>query len=591
MIINQRRVIESVYNGCTGPGGSAGQVHPGKPDMRALLLLLLCLFCCCPQAVAAPLGPEELLLVFKSNDPDSRVLAQYYAEARGVPADRLLGLDIQASGEEIPANEFERSIRGPIRARLEQAGMGDKVRCLVTFYGLPIRVGPQVLTPEQAKLLEKWRGEFREGLKDFEQAIGELAPAATRPTFRAKGKPLEPEAEFQRLYQLYGQARAAAFERAKAQAAAPEGQAQLKKLLEVMQAVEGLAGIIEQPNLKVQAPGADADGQLERLKQAVKLDDERVREVFERGIEDPARDEARKLVRQDHGLGAWLHSLNGDMSQLRTDETQAALDSELALVWWDRYPKHRWIPNPMNWRNRAEQARASRQPQLPKVLMVSRIDGPTPAIARGLIDKALAGEKAGPTGKVYIDARGLSSTTAGFGPYDEYLRRIAGTIRTKTTLPVRLDNRAALFGPGQCPQTVLYCGWYSLRKYIDAFEFVPGAVGYHIASFEAISLKRPGEQGWCKRLLEQGITATLGPVAEPYLQSFPRPDDFFGLLLTGQFTLAEVYADTVPFHSWMLMLIGDPLYRPFANSPQLALPQAMPLEIIPPEYRAATQPQ
>jgi uncharacterized protein (TIGR03790 family) len=115
-----------------------------------------------------------------------------------------------------------------------------------------------------------------------------------------------------------------------------------------------------------------------------------------------------------------------------------------------------------------------------------------------------------------------------------------------------------------------------LRKYVDAFDFVPGAVGYHIASFEAVSIKRPNEQGWVRGLLDDGIAATIGPVAEPYLQSFPRPNEFFGLLLTGEYTLAECYAYTVPGTSWMHLLIGDPLYNPFQNTPYLRAEQVFP---------------
>jgi hypothetical protein len=150
-----------------------------------------------------------------------------------------------------------------------------------------------------------------------------------------------------------------------------------------------------------------------------------------------------------------------------------------------------------------------------------------------------------------------------------------------------LDNREAVFGPGDCPDAMLYCGWYSLRKYVDAFTFVPGAVGFHIASFEAISLKRPNERGWCKGLLEDGVAATLGPVAEPYLQSFPPPADFFGLLLTGEFTLAECYAYTVNFNSWMLMLLGDPLYRPFAGRGVMKIGQVYGEKDIPAAFKGA----
>jgi uncharacterized protein (TIGR03790 family) len=68
-------------------------------------------------------------------------------------------------------------------------------------------------------------------------------------------------------------------------------------------------------------------------------------------------------------------------------------------------------------------------------------------------------------------------------------------------------------------------------------------------------------------MLEEGVAATLGPVDEPYLQSFPLPDKFFPLLMTGKLALVEVYYRTLPFLSWRQILIGDPLYRPFRKNP------------------------
>ena len=63
-------------------------------------------------------------------------------------------------------------------------------------------------------------------------------------------------------------------------------------------------------------------------------------------------------------------------------------------------------------------------------------------------------------------------------------------------------------------------------------------------------------------MLEKGVAATVGPVAEPYLESFPAPEAFFGCLLDGG-ALVECYMVSNPFWSWRMVLIGDPLYRPF----------------------------
>jgi uncharacterized protein (TIGR03790 family) len=132
-------------------------------------------------------------------------------------------------------------------------------------------------------------------------------------------------------------------------------------------------------------------------------------------------------------------------------------------------------------------------------------------------------------------------------------------------MPVILDAKEGLFQTGDCPNTALYCGWYSLGNYVDAFTWARGSVGYHIASAECITLKIKESRVWCKMMLEKGVAATLGPVAEPYVEAFPPPDLFFGLLLDGRWTLAETYALSNPFWSWQMVLIGDPLYRPFAK--------------------------
>jgi uncharacterized protein (TIGR03790 family) len=65
-------------------------------------------------------------------------------------------------------------------------------------------------------------------------------------------------------------------------------------------------------------------------------------------------------------------------------------------------------------------------------------------------------------------------------------------------------------------------------------------------------------------MLRAGITATFGAVGEPYLHSFPEPKAFFLELFNGR-CLVEAYYRTKPFNSWQMVLIGDPLYRPFKS--------------------------
>jgi uncharacterized protein (TIGR03790 family) len=203
-----------------------------------------------------------------------------------------------------------------------------------------------------------------------------------------------------------------------------------------------------------------------------------------------------------------------------------------------------------------------------KVLMVCRLDGPSAETVRRVINDSLAAEEMGLAGKAYFDARWPASeeqNLRGYRFFDKSIQMAADHIRKREIMPVVLDTGEAVFQPGSCPEAALYCGWYSLAKYIDAFQWQAGAVGYHIASSECVTLKKKNSQVWCKKMLEDGVAATLGPVGEPYVQSFPVPAVFFGLLVEGKFTLAECFLAANPFWSWKMVLIGDPLYRPFKN--------------------------
>lgn len=242
----------------------------------------------------------------------------------------------------------------------------------------------------------------------------------------------------------------------------------------------------------------------------------------------------------------------------------ASVDSEISLVMEKQNTMQGWLPNRYFVGFRGKQI--SGMPQ--KVVLVSRLDGPSESIVRRVIDDSLETEGRGLAGKAYFDARWPDKSGKNLSPYETYDHAIHNTARIiekSKKIPVVLDERDRLFQPGDAPGAALYCGWYSLGKYVDAFKWVKGAVGYHVASSECTTLKNRASTVWCKTMLEKGVAATVGPVAEPYLQSFPQPEVFFGCLLDGRFTLAECYALANPFWSWQMVLIGDPLYRPFKN--------------------------
>jgi uncharacterized protein (TIGR03790 family) len=287
-------------------------------------------------------------------------------------------------------------------------------------------------------------------------------------------------------------------------------------------------------------------------------------------------DELDRLRKEKAAAERSLASLEARRKWLACAESESALDSELALLWFDPYELRRWQINYLHF----QVPEGVRRDQ-PPMVMTARLDGPTVAVIKRMIDDAVATEAKGLTGKVYVDAQGnrfdpTTDSGHGYGGYDESMREMARLLENEGKMTVILDNRRELFAPGSCPECALYCGWYSLSKYVDCCRFVPGAVAWHLASGEAITLHDPNTKQWCKNLLDHGAAATLGPVAEPYTIGFPKPAEFFGFLATGEYTLVECYWKTELFASWMTVLIGDPLYNPFKKNPRLRVDQVKP---------------
>lgn len=270
--------------------------------------------------------------------------------------------------------------------------------------------------------------------------------------------------------------------------------------------------------------------------------------------------EEAKAVKQE------LEKIRQRIAHLKKSDQGASLDSEIALVLRGNYSLSIWIPNPFFAGYSGKEIKEMRE----DVFIVSRLDGPSSGIVKRVIDQSVEVDKEGIKGTACFDARWPrpkedENVEMGYKFYDKSIHKAAEVVRKSGRMPVVLNDREELFQPGECPDAALYCGWYSLGKYIDAFKWRPGSVGYHIASAECDTLRRPGSTVWCKRMLEEGMAATVGPVNEPYVQAFPVPDLFFQFLLDGYWTMAESYALSQPFWSWQMVLIGDPLYRPFKN--------------------------
>ena len=207
--------------------------------------------------------------------------------------------------------------------------------------------------------------------------------------------------------------------------------------------------------------------------------------------------------------------------------------------------------------------------------MVARIDGADADAAKALVDRTQTAETLATrgmlAGTVYVDGnRGVPHPTSdAFGSYESGEWNIIGVENVFTArgaYDVVADYNSEEFGtapaPLTCPDALYYAGWYSFGNYNDVFTWNPGAIGGHLDSCSACDIR--GQQDWSAQALRRGITATFGAVNEPYVAGMPEYDQFFAYLLQGA-SFGEAAYESTRIGAWMMVWVGDPLYRPYAR--------------------------
>ncbi len=240
-------------------------------------------------------------------------------------------------------------------------------------------------------------------------------------------------------------------------------------------------------------------------------------------------------------------------------QNNASVDSELTLL---GAPGARIAAGLNNPYFRKDEAFLTGAP--PALMLVGRVDAPSYAICERMITDAAATEKTGLWGRVYLD---LARKGPGYEEGDQWIIAAGHSFGTGGW-PVVIDAHPETL-PTNYPMNdaAVYFGWYTRSPdgpFVNpGFKFRRGAVATHIHSFSATSL-RGQNADWCGPLLSKGAAAVLGNTWEPYLSLTTHLNIFADRLLKG-YTLAEAAWMATPALSWMNIVLGDPLYRPFAN--------------------------
>lgn len=474
-----------------------------------------------PPSLSAARSGADVIVVYNKKVAGSKGVARHYARVRGVPSSNLVAVSL-------PDNEWMQrrhmaKLLGPVKKRRAALLKAGRHPLVLLTYGIPLRV---VGKDPAAK-------NFHERVATGKKRARATAETAVIDVARATGiTPSNLSAMGDKQLIRYGRERA--MSAASQLSLAMKSDAMAAQVWTLRQALIKVTG---------DSRGKAADAYALALR-------------F-RGIASSALESMAERTRASGGalaeLAFWLGLERVDPN----NKADAAVDSELALGLGGPFQIAVRLPNPwLPVYDNIPGIDAIRRTITPVV----RLDAPTPALAKRLVDDAVAVEADGLSGTAYIDARGLEDSGDPYADFDQSLRRAAHVL--EDYMPVVLDEQETLFSAGSAPNAALYAGWYAMGRYTPAFVWKRGAVGYHAASIEAEGLHQIAGDQWVKRMIEAGVAATLGPVMEPFLDSFPPPDRFFLLLLEGE-SLMTAYYRTIPHLSWRQVVIGDPLYHPF----------------------------
>ncbi|HKN86847.1 MAG TPA: TIGR03790 family protein, partial [Nitrospiraceae bacterium] len=371
----------------------------------------LCLLVCISVSAAvssalAELTADHVAILANRNSPDSLTVARHYAERRGIPPERILQLDLPTH-ETMSRKAYEERLLAPVRAMLEAKGLAPTIRVLITTYGMPLRID----APQPNESERRWikdaaeRQRFARGyLAQIPEWAGRVAPAhpSEDPSSPpSKPEPLEGDGV---LFERVNRAISTAVGRLK-QAESREARGTIEQwnqqLARIMVQAGGTAALVR--NIESADPQTRAN--VLKLREQVLSAQTAIRALTD-VPSDTNRKQAYQLTDRVFGLEGILRLATAETDTYNYKDGDASLDSELTLLWWDRdhYPVAGRFPNPFFYGNASiGDPSSSRLP----LIVVSRLDAPTPQLAMDLVERAMDTEQRGLTGNAYIDSRGI----------------------------------------------------------------------------------------------------------------------------------------------------------------------------------------
>ena len=321
----------------------------------------LCLLIVTP---AFALEPEEIAIIAVRRSPRSRELARFYAERREVPTSQICLIDVEP-GVNLDRNEWNRRVRPAIRRWIGANDLQGKLRCLVTTWDVPLKIGRESAVSEDRKLFLK--GMRKVQFDRLNDVIGQVREVLTSET--VENERLEEETAIAEVANKLQSEFKSAGGRISTEQNRTKATRENQKLSQLFVRTTGVTGLVKQLSNPKQNLNADQAKQLQQLQGRLA--------GLQEGLlamttlpESVSRDEQiLGVLLLSGGILKCITWIDQQLKLLQKNETYASFDSELSLIYWPAYPLSRWVSNFEHHRFDGREVR-----NLRPVLMVSRCE-------------------------------------------------------------------------------------------------------------------------------------------------------------------------------------------------------------------------
>jgi len=237
--------------------------------------------------------------------------------------------------EEITRDQYNQKIAAPIRSFLNQQKLQDRIKVVVTMYGMPLKAGESEPTRSQVNQALQVKQKYYDSFGELENVLHELENLAGTSTSQPTTLPARDSidqfnANLPKIAGKIESSYRAVISKIQKQSDSVERQMLLEQFLRIRLTMEGQGQIALASKNR---PGTDPQ---------IFAKAQRMRQEYQNlmGILPEKRDLDKTyfLAREFGGLILQLKTMCEDFGRLMQKESRSAVDSEHSLVLWDEYP-------------------------------------------------------------------------------------------------------------------------------------------------------------------------------------------------------------------------------------------------------------